>query len=104
MKATLNVSLDTALKDCTHAIELSDSPGAALDSRALVYFRLGRLDEAAADLDAALDGDPDASGSLFMRGIVRKRQSKPGVEADRTAARTISPLIDADYRRWGIAP
>lgn len=104
IKATLGIALDTALKDCTRSIELSDSTVAALDSRAMVYFRMNRLDEATADLDAALDSAPDMSASLYMRGIIRGRQGKAGAKQDLLAARTMAPLIDAEYRQYGIAP
>ncbi|MDB5674498.1 MAG: hypothetical protein JWM65_1480 [Sphingomonas bacterium] len=105
VKGTLNVSLDTALKDCTRAIELGDSAANALDSRAMVYFRLNRLDDALADLNAALDIDPDQAASLYMRGLIRKRMGDAKVgEVDLGAARLMSPTIDKDYSRYGIAP
>ena len=104
LKGTLNIALDTALKDCTRSIELSDSSTAALDSRAMIYFRLNRMDEAMSDLEAALDDAPDAAGSLYMRGVIRGRQGKPDAKDDLAAARTIRPRIDEDYSRWGIKP
>ena len=54
IKGTGNVALDTALKDCTKAIELSEYPQNALDSRGMVYFRMGRMEDALADFNAAL--------------------------------------------------
>ncbi|USU08261.1 DUF3857 domain-containing protein [Sphingomonadaceae bacterium OTU29MARTA1] len=104
IKGTLNVALDTALKDCTRSIELSDSTVAALDSRALVFFRLNRMDDALADLTAALDIDPDMAASLYMRGVILGRQGKPEAKGDLIAARTIRPRIDDDYKRYGIVP
>ncbi len=77
LKGTNNVQLDTALKDCTKAIELSDAPAAALDSRAMVYFRMNRTDDALADLNAALDADSELPASLFMRGVIRTRAGDP---------------------------
>ena len=105
IKATSNTALDTALKDCTKAIELADNASSVLDSRAMVYFRLGRMEEAAADLDSALDIEPDQVASLYMRGIVRRRsgRTKEG-DADLAAARLMSPQIDRDYKRYGILP
>lgn len=105
LKGTRNVALDTALKDCTKAIELSDSPSNALDSRGMVYFRMGRMEDATADFNAALDKDPEQSSSLFMRGVIRKRAGdKAGSDADLAAARMIEPRVDADYARYGIRP
>jgi len=104
IKGTLSVALDSALKDCTRAIELSDSTTAALDSRALVFFRLNRMDDALADLAAALDSAPEQAASLYMRGIILARQGKPEGKADLIAARTLRPRIEEEYKRWGIVP
>ncbi len=105
IKGTLSVALDTALKDCTKSIELADSPAAALDSRALVYFRMDRLEDALADLNAALDAEPGQAASIYLRGIIRKRQgATASATADLAAARLIRPTIDKDYARFGIKP
>jgi tetratricopeptide (TPR) repeat protein len=104
VKGTANVALDTALKDCTKAIELSEQSAGMLDSRGLVYFRLGRMEEALADFDAGLDQAPDMAASLFMRGVIRKRTGAEGADADLAAARMIWPRIDEDYARYGIKP
>ncbi len=99
------VALESALKDCTKAIELSDYPAAPLDSRALIYFRLARYDDAIADLNAALESSPNLASSLFLRGVTYRRTGKLGeAEADLTAARAIDPQIDATYRRYAIVP
>ncbi len=74
VKGTRNQSLDTALKDCTKAIELADSPAAPLDSRAMVYYRMGRMEDALADLDAALDEAPDMAAALYMRAVVKRTE------------------------------
>lgn len=105
VKGTRNVGLDTALKDCTKAIELTDNIAGVLDSRAMVYFRLGRMDDALADLDSALDTQPDLAASLFMRGIVRTKLGKASEgAADIAAARFIAPKIDRIYKGYGITP
>lgn len=103
LKGTNNVALETALKDCTKAIELSDYPAQALDSRAMVYLRMDRLEDARADLDAALTHAPDLAASLFLRGIIRKRTGDvEGGDADLQAARLMAPRIDEKYGKWGI--
>ncbi|WP_084582511.1 DUF3857 domain-containing protein [Sphingomonas azotifigens] len=106
LQGTLNLQLEAALKDCTRAIELSDQIAAtALDSRALVYFRQNRLDEAMADLNAALEQRPTASGTLFLRGVVEARQGKKReAGADLADARLLDPQVDANYARYGIKP
>ncbi|WP_423601697.1 DUF3857 domain-containing protein [Sphingomonas sp. MS122] len=104
LKGTRQLALDTALKDCTRAIELSDNPAPALDSRAMVYFRLGRTEEALGDLNAALDAEPDMAAALYMRGVVRKAAGQAGSDTDLAAARMMSPRIDTEYGKWGIRP
>ena len=105
MKGTLDSALDTALKDCTKAIELSDNPVSALDSRALVYLRMKRYDDAMADVDAVLMRDPEVAGSLYLRSILRRIAGKTLLaDADLAAARYISPQIDERYRKFGITP
>ncbi|WP_277769059.1 DUF3857 domain-containing protein [Sphingomonas sp. HITSZ_GF] len=103
IKGTLNTDLTGALADCTRSIQFSDNNAAALDSRAMVYFRMGKLAEALADLDAALEQRPAAESSLFLRGVVKIRMGKAKEgQADIAGARLLAPKIDADYARWGI--
>ena len=105
IKAQLSQQLDTALKDCTKAMELSDSSAHILDSRALVYFRLDRMDDALADIDAALAQNPAQSNSLYLRGIIRMRQGRKAEAAqDIDAALFMAPRIAESYRPFGIAP
>lgn len=103
IKGTLAVQLDSALPDCTRAIELTENNTAALDSRAMVYFRLNRLSEALADLDAALDRNPGQAGSLYLRAAIERKMGKAeSADKDAAAARLISPRIDEDYARWKV--
>lgn len=103
LKGTRKVSLDTALKDCTRAIELADSSANALDSRAMVYWQMGRAEEALADLDAALDQSPNVAGSLFLRGVIRRKTGRVAEgDLDLKGARLIAPTIDKTYARYGI--
>lgn len=104
VRGTQNTELEAALKDCTKAIELADSASSILDSRAMVYFRMNRPDDALADLNAALELNPDQAGSLFMRGIIRKQQGDlKAATSDLNGARLISPTIDFTYKRYGIS-
>ena len=105
VRGTANVALDGALKDCTKAIELDDSPAAALDSRAMVYFRMGRFDDALTDLSAALDTNPDLAGSLFLEGMVLHRLGRRGDGDGALArARLIDPTVDRTYALYGLKP
>jgi tetratricopeptide (TPR) repeat protein len=103
IKGTLAVQLDSAIQDCTRAIELTENNTAALDSRAMVYFRLNRLDDALSDLNAALDRNPAAAGSLYLRAAIERKLGKTrNAEEDAANARLISPHVDEDYARWKI--
>ncbi len=103
VKGTRSVALDTALKDCTTAIELSNNTLAALDSRAMVWYRMGRYAEAMADLDAVLAQSPDMASSRYLRAAVLKALKRDGeAAADLTMARRIDPRIDRQYARYGM--
>ena len=71
----------------------------------MVYFRMGQMDDALSDLNAGLEQDPSMAASLFMRGVIRKKQGDAkNAEVDLAAARLIRPSVDRDYARFGIAP
>lgn len=48
-------------------------PAPMLDSRALVYLRMDRPDDALADIEAVLDQSPEMPTILFICAIPRKR-------------------------------
>lgn len=103
VKGTRSVMLDTALKDCTNAIELSDNTLAALDSRAMVWFRMGRFTEAMADLDAVLAAEPTMAGSHYLRAAVLKAMRRdPEAIRELAIARRLQPASEREYARYGI--
>jgi tetratricopeptide (TPR) repeat protein/transglutaminase-like putative cysteine protease len=108
IKGTRAVMLEGALKDCTSAIELSGNAFAPLDSRAMVWLRMGRYAEALADLDAVLQAVPGKAESRFLRAIVRSQMPQQGaathdlVAQDLAIARRIDPGVDHDYALFGI--
>jgi len=104
-KGTLDVQIDSALQDCTRAIELAQNNANALDSRALVYFRMKRFDEALADINASLELRPGFPNSLYLRGVIEKKSGKTQAgDADIASARMMIPKVDEDYIRWKITP
>ena len=103
IKGTRSVMIDSALKDCTSAIELSSDDYGPLDSRALVWLRLGRYTEALADLDAVLTAVPGLAPSRFLRSIVRAHLGQAGPAAqDLAIARRLDPTVDRTYARYGL--
>lgn len=104
-KATRHVQLDSALKDCTNALELSSDTGGTLDSRGVVYLQLGRPEDALRDFDAALLQNPGQWQTHFVRGVALSRLGRKAEAAEALAiARRGYPAIDADYARFGLKP
>ena len=103
-RAQLGQDLDKALGDCNRALRMVKTPG-FLDSRGLVYLRLGRLDEAIADFDAALAQNPKLAWSLYGRGLARLRKGlKAEGDADIKAALGLRPKLGETARRVGLTP
>ena len=98
------VALDDAVARCTQAVERAQFPAAALDSRALVSYRLGNLDEALRDLDDALELSPGLAPSLYLRGIVRLQRGESTGTQDIATALRIAPQLPVFYARHGILP
>lgn len=95
------VEIADAVTTCTRAVENSENTAAALDSRAMVFLRNGRLEEALADAEAALDLAPDQTETLLLRGLILREMGRGEAEADIATALARSPRIREDYRRWG---
>lgn len=105
LKGKANAELESALTDCTRAIELGDNAASSLDSRGLVYIRLGRWEEALADLNAALDLNPGQSGTLFLRSLaLAKLGKKEQAERDLAGAKLQWPGVIDEFARFGLKP
>ena len=103
VKGTRSVMVEGALKDCTEAIELGSENNNALDSRGLIWFRLGRHEEALRDFNAVLRNSPGAAASLFMRGVILGLLNRKAEAAkDALPARRLRPSMNKQYGRYGI--
>jgi tetratricopeptide (TPR) repeat protein/transglutaminase-like putative cysteine protease len=103
-RATLKLDLDTALAQCDKSVTAKRSP-ANLDSRGLVHFQRGEWAAAVKDMDDALSLAPKQAGSLYVRGVARKRLGDAaGAKADLAAATLISKLIGETYASYGVTP
>ncbi len=104
-QALRNAGLDQALKDCDRAIELASNPAGFLDSRAMVHFRAGRMNDALADLNSALAISPEIAPSHFMKGVIFGRLGR-SAEASRelATARKLYPDVDRYLGTYGIKP
>lgn len=103
-RGLFNVALDGAIDNCTRAVERAANAAPALDSRALVRFRLGLLDEAIADLDAALEVAPGLAPSRYLRGVIRLAAGDRSGQADIETALRMAPQLEQFYARHGISP
>jgi tetratricopeptide (TPR) repeat protein len=104
VKGTANVDLEGALKDCNLSIQLSDTPANVIDSRGMVFYRMGKFELAKSDFAEAIQQNPYLAGSYFMRGVIRRQQGDQYGSEDLDAARMIDPQIGREYARYGIKP
>ena len=83
-------------------------PGASansssLESRGLVYLRMGQLDKAIADYDDALKRQPRAPGPMYGRGLAKVKQGKTAEgRADMQAAMALDPTLALRAQRYGL--
>jgi len=105
VRAILNRDLDKAEADCRASLELFPRWNRTYDALGLVNLKRGNLQEALANYDTAVNGDPDLMSPLYGRGIVKLRlgQISDG-QADIAAATARSPDLAAEYARYGIKP
>ncbi len=121
IRATSNRDLHDALDECNRALALaprvdaetgtliartvaSDNPH-VLDSRGLVYLRLGRLQDAFHDYDSALQIDPRMPTALFGRGLVELRAGEASQgQSDLAAAEKLDSGVAQRFAKMGLAP
>jgi tetratricopeptide (TPR) repeat protein len=97
--------LDRALADCNAALAERPDEWQILDTRALVYFRMGNYSAAIADCDAALEPRPSLESSLFIRGVAKLRLGdSAGGNTDIAAALRADYRVADIYALYGIRP
>ncbi len=102
-RAMLGKDLDKALDDCNAALKKGPRNAEVLDSRGMVYLRLGRFQESVADYDAALKLQSKSPWSLYGRGLAKQRLGKQAEgDADIKAALAISPRLETEAREIGL--
>lgn len=101
---TWNLASEAAMLTCDRAVELSKSSGPALDSRALMFYRLGQSDRAVADLDTVLAANPAMHGSRYLRGLIRLSKGDRSGQDDVDQALAASPFIRTQYAAYGLTP
>lgn len=105
IRAEAGVQLREALKDCDRALRWMPKSAGILDSRGLVYLRLGHLGRSIESYDAALAINPKIADSLYGRGLAELRQGKKAVgDADLSAAAQIYPAVAKRFARMKLDP
>ncbi|MDE2112523.1 MAG: tetratricopeptide repeat protein [Alphaproteobacteria bacterium] len=108
--AVMGQQLDAALAACNRALAIAPDPAlrvheAALDSRAFVYFRMGKYKETLADTAAVLAITPKQATSLYVQGLAELRLGDAAKgNGDIAAAEKLDPKIAATYAGYGVKP
>lgn len=103
LRAVTGSDLPLALDDCNQSLRLIPAYANALNSRALVQYKLGAYDAALADYDAAIKLSSDDAGSLFGRGKTKIRMGdSSGGNSDIARSKALQPDIAAVYARYGM--
>lgn len=110
-EAAANVDVGRALEDCNTALRQMPKTApvgesaVALSNRGLVYLRLGKLDSALTDLDAALKLQPRLPIARYARGLVELKKGLTAAgQADLTAAQAARPGLAKHLAAIGLKP
>jgi len=104
-RAEADRHLEEALQDCNRALRLARGDAEILDSRGLVYLRLGKPDDAIADYDAALKKNPKVATSFYGRALAElAKGEKAQGQADIASAERLNPQIADFFVRIGLKP
>jgi tetratricopeptide (TPR) repeat protein len=100
---TIVGELLAALADCNEALRLKPDVAATLDSRGLIYLKMGQWDSAIDDYNSALRVNPKLASSRYGRGLAKlKKGNTSGGNADIAAAKAIEANIVDDFVRYGV--
>jgi tetratricopeptide (TPR) repeat protein len=81
-----------AINDCDQALKIKADQPDVRDIRGFVNLRLGKIDDAIKDYDAALKLDPKLAGALYGRGVAKmKKNDRAGGGADIASAKVCAP-------------
>jgi tetratricopeptide (TPR) repeat protein len=99
----MNIAPDVALDACNDALKPMPKAASVLDSRGLIYLRLGRWSDAQADYDLALKLRPHSAPTLFARSIVLARLGQTGAAAaDRAGALKLDATVAGYFHTLGL--
>jgi len=102
-RALAATELDQALKDCDEAVRKGRR--AAIETRGLVFLRMGRYDEAVGQYSQVIFDYPRAAMALYGRGVARSKEGQAAqAKADLDAAMTADKAIVELAQSFGIQP
>lgn len=104
MAGIWNYNIENALEYCEEAVSLSRQAAWVIDSRAMLKFRLGRIDEALADIETVLEKDPSNASSRYLRGLIKLQQGDNSGRIDIVHAKRIEPAIVQQFSAYGLNP
>lgn len=98
-----------ALKDCNAALKRAKKGSTfyaeVMNSRGLVFLRLGDYPKSIADYDAAIAIVPKNAGSWYGRGIDKRRQHLAAAgDVDIAQANSLAPKVGETFARHGVEP
>jgi tetratricopeptide (TPR) repeat protein/predicted aspartyl protease len=103
IRAKLGKELALALEDCNRALKPNSRVSSYLDSRGLVYLRLGKLKDAIDDYRHALELRPGLAHSRYGLGLAQLQAGK--IEEGKSsidAAIALNPQIVAFFEAMGL--
>lgn len=104
-RAMQGKNLDLALADCNLALKKGPRASSVLDSRGMVWLRMGRFDDAITDYKAALSLQPKGAWSLYGLGVaeLRKGMNDEG-QRDIKAAMAHDAEVADGFKKIGLVP
>ncbi len=104
-RAMLGKELDTALADCNLAMKRGPGNSMQLDTRAMVYLKLGNIDKSISDYKASLKLQPKGAYTLYGLGLAELRKGlKTEGEKNIETAKQIDPKVADIYSRANLTP
>jgi len=95
--------LADALADCDESLRIAPGVANTLNSRGLVYLKLGGFRQAIDDYGAAIAKNAKDADSLYGRGLARQKNGDAaGGDADIAAAKAIKPNIVDVFAGYGV--
>lgn len=99
-KGAWNFTTTDMLEICNEAVERASWTPAALDSRAMAYYRLGKFTEALRDVNEALRLGPQLNAALYLRGHIRNKIKPRDGDQDIADALRRQPSLKMEYDRF----